>query len=99
MHSPAAFEKYGNEGIGQNPVGTGPFKLIEFVKDRPGHDQRYAVDTTKISAELGWQPQESFEAGMRKTVQWYLENLEWCRRVQDGSYQRERLGLGKEKVL
>ncbi len=67
--------------------------LITFVKDRPGHDLRYAIDASKIQRELGWQPEETFESGIRKTVQWYLNNLEWCRRVQDGSYQRERLGL------
>ena len=67
--------------------------LITFVKDRPGHDLRYAIDATKIQNELGWTPAETFETGIRKTVLWYLENLEWCRRVQDGSYQRERLGV------
>ena len=67
--------------------------LITFVKDRPGHDLRYAIDATKIQNELGWTPAETFETGIRKTVQWYLNNLEWCRRVQDGSYQRERLGV------
>lgn len=66
--------------------------LITFVNDRPGHDLRYAIDASKIERELGWKPQESFETGIRKTVQWYLNNLEWCQRVQDGSYQRERLG-------
>lgn len=68
--------------------------LIEFVKDRPGHDKRYAIDATKMQAELGWKPAETFETGLRKTVQWYLDNKEWCRHVQDGSYQRERLGVG-----
>ncbi|RVT32200.1 MULTISPECIES: dTDP-glucose 4,6-dehydratase [Acinetobacter] len=67
--------------------------LITYVKDRPGHDLRYAIDATKIKNELGWIPKESFETGIRKTVEWYLNNLEWCRRVQDGSYQRERLGV------
>ncbi|WP_414659425.1 dTDP-glucose 4,6-dehydratase [Acinetobacter courvalinii] len=67
--------------------------LITFVKDRPGHDLRYAIDATKIERELGWKPQETFETGIRKTVEWYLDNLEWCRHVQDGSYQRERLGV------
>lgn len=67
--------------------------LITFVKDRPGHDLRYAIDATKIGNELGWKPEETFETGIRKTVEWYLNNLEWCRRVQDGSYQRERLGV------
>ncbi len=67
--------------------------LITFVKDRPGHDLRYAIDATKIGNELGWKPEETFESGIRKTVEWYLNNLEWCQRVQDGSYQRERLGM------
>lgn len=67
--------------------------LITFVKDRPGHDLRYAIDATKIQHELGWMPTETFETGIRKTVEWYLNNLDWCRRVQDGSYQRERLGV------
>lgn len=68
--------------------------LISFVKDRPGHDLRYAIDAGKISRELGWKPHETFASGIRKTVRWYLENHDWCRRVQDGSYRRERLGLG-----
>ena len=77
----------------QKPAGIEHFEdLITFVKDRPGHDLRYAIDASKIERELGWVPQETFETGLRKTVQWYLNNLEWCRRVQDGSYQRERLG-------
>lgn len=67
--------------------------LITFVKDRPGHDLRYAIDAEKIQKELNWCPQETFETGIRKTVEWYLNNLDWCRRVQDGSYQRERLGV------
>jgi dTDP-glucose 4,6-dehydratase len=66
--------------------------LITYVKDRPGHDKRYAIDASKISNELGWQPEETFQSGLRKTVQWYLDHKEWCRHVQDGSYQRERLG-------
>lgn len=66
---------------------------ITFVKDRPGHDLRYAIDASKIQQELNWQPQETFESGIRKTVEWYLNNLEWCQHVQDGSYQRERLGV------
>lgn len=67
--------------------------LITFVTDRPGHDMRYAIDASKIGNELGWKPEEIFETGIRKTVEWYLNNLDWCRRVQDGSYQRERLGV------
>jgi dTDP-glucose 4,6-dehydratase len=70
--------------------------LITYVQDRPGHDLRYAIDASKIQRELGWQPQETFESGIRKTVEWYLNNLDWCRRVQDGSYQRERLGVRRE---
>jgi dTDP-glucose 4,6-dehydratase len=69
--------------------------LITSVKDRPGHDMRYAIDASKIQEELGWVPEETFETGIRKTVQWYLNNLDWCQRVQDGSYQRERLGAGQ----
>ena len=67
--------------------------LITFVEDRPGHDLRYAIDASKIGNELGWKPEETFETGIRKTVEWYLNNLDWCHRVQDGSYQRERLGV------
>ncbi|WP_442594893.1 dTDP-glucose 4,6-dehydratase [Parapusillimonas sp. JC17] len=77
------------------PAGIARYTdLITHVKDRPGHDLRYAIDAGKIQRELGWVPQESFETGLRKTVQWYLDNMEWSRRVQDGSYQRERLGAG-----
>ena|SRR5699024_2695670 len=67
--------------------------LISYVTDRPGHDRRYAIDASKMAKELGWKPEETFESGIRKTVQWYLDNQEWCQRVQDGSYQRERLGV------
>lgn len=78
----------------QPHANSQPYKsLISFVKDRPGHDLRYAIDASKIDNELNWTPEESFETGIRKTVEWYLDNLEWCRRVQDGSYQRERLGV------
>jgi dTDP-glucose 4,6-dehydratase len=66
--------------------------LITYVTDRPGHDLRYAIDADKIAADLGWLPQETFESGIEKTIHWYLENSEWCQHVQDGSYQRERLG-------
>jgi len=70
--------------------------LIRFVKDRPGHDLRYAIDASKMANELGWTPIETFESGIEKTISWYLENLAWCRRVQDGSYQRKRLGVHHE---
>ncbi len=68
--------------------------LIRFVEDRPGHDLRYAIDASKIQRELGWTPRESFESGLRKTVEWYLENPTWCERVLSGAYRLERLGLG-----
>ncbi len=71
--------------------------LIEFVTDRPGHDARYAIDASKIERELGWKPQETFATGLRKTVQWYLDNRQWCENVMDGSYQQQRLGLGDNK--
>ena len=69
-------------------------ELITFVTDRPGHDVRYAIDASKIARELGWEPEETFETGLEKTVQWYLDNKNWWHAVQDGSYQRERLGVG-----
>lgn len=67
---------------------------ITFVKDRPGHDQRYAIDAGKIEKELGFRPLETFATGISKTVDWYLANLDWCKNITDGSYQRERLGMG-----
>ncbi|MDW2092038.1 dTDP-glucose 4,6-dehydratase [Vibrio sp. 1865] len=66
---------------------------ITYVQDRPGHDRRYAIDSSKMQNELDWTPIETFETGLRKTVQWYLDNQKWCQNVQDGSYQRERLGI------
>lgn len=68
-------------------------ELITYVTDRPGHDLRYAIDASKIERELGWKPSETFESGIRKTVEWYLANESWWQRVKDGSYSRERLGL------
>ncbi len=70
--------------------------LIKFVDDRPGHDLRYAIDARKIKSELGWSPSETFESGLRKTVKWYLNNLEWAKRVQDGRYQREKLVIAND---
>ncbi|MDK1312543.1 dTDP-glucose 4,6-dehydratase [Pseudoalteromonas ardens] len=67
-------------------------ELIQFVQDRPGHDLRYAIDASKIERELGWKPLETFETGLRKTVQWYLSNEQWWRAILDGSYRLERLG-------
>ena len=77
----------------EKPQGVARYEdLITFVTDRPGHDARYAIDASKIGRELGWKPQETFESGIRKTVQWYLENRNWWQRVLDGSYRLERLG-------
>lgn len=67
--------------------------LISHVQDRPGHDRRYAIDAGKTERELGWRPLETFESGLRRTVQWYLDNPQWVERVRSGSYQGERLGL------
>jgi dTDP-glucose 4,6-dehydratase len=67
--------------------------LVTFVADRPGHDLRYAIDASKIAAELKWTPQESFESGLRKTVEWYLANRSWWERIRSGVYQGERLGV------
>ena len=83
-----------------HPAGVAQFAdLITFVQDRPGHDQRYAIDASKIERELGWVPEETFATGLRKTVQWYLDHLEWCQRVQDGSYQGQRLGFTEPRDL
>lgn len=68
--------------------------LITYVQDRPGHDLRYAIDASKIARELGWRPEETFETGIRKTVQWYLDNEDWWQAVLDGSYKLGRLGQG-----
>lgn len=75
------------------PDQSGPYdRLIRFVTDRPGHDRRYAIDATKLRTLLDWQPRESFESGLRKTVVWYLENAEWMARVTSGAYRLERFG-------
>lgn len=78
----------------RKPQGIAAYRdLITFVKDRPGHDARYAINAGKIERELGWRPQETFESGMRKTVQWYLDNEQWWQRVLSGAYKLERIGL------
>ncbi|UVN44211.1 dTDP-glucose 4,6-dehydratase [Pseudomonas mosselii] len=83
-----------------HPLGVTRYAdLITHVQDRPGHDLRYAIDASRIERELGWSPQETFASGLRKTVQWYLDNLEWCRQVQDGSYRGQRLGNADLKDL
>ncbi len=68
--------------------------LITYVKDRPGHDRRYAIDASKIAHELGWKPQQDFQSGLELTIRWYLDNPTWVARVQSGKYRGERLGLG-----
>jgi len=79
--------------VKDKPDGIDDFnELITFVKDRPGHDLRYAIDASKIKQQLAWTPEETFDTGIKKTIIWYLENSRWCKNVQDGSYQRERLG-------
>jgi dTDP-glucose 4,6-dehydratase len=82
------------ELVPEKPQGVSQYRdLITRVADRPGHDLRYAIDASKIERELGWTPQETFESGIRKTVEWYLANETWWKQVLDGSYQGERLGL------
>jgi len=83
----------------RNPSGAPHADLITYVTDRPGHDLRYAIDAGKIERELGWTPAETFESGLEKTVDWYLNNPEWWQAVLDGSYQLDRLGTanGAEK--
>ncbi len=67
--------------------------LVKFVRDRPGHDRRYAIDASKIRNDLGWVPEEDFESGLERTIRWFLDHAEWCERVTSGKYRRERLGL------
>lgn len=84
------------ELVPNKPTSVAKYEdLITYVTDRPGHDVRYAIDAAKIGKELGWVPQETFESGIRKTVEWYLNNKKWWSRVLDGSYNFERLGTVK----
>ena len=76
--------------------GSSYSDLITFVKDRPGHDFRYAIDAGKIRNDLGWSPNESFETGIRKTIHWYLDNQNWWKMIQDNNYRQERLGVIKK---
>jgi dTDP-glucose 4,6-dehydratase len=81
------------ELVPAKPDGVQAYRdLITFVKDRPGHDVRYAIDSSKIADELGWRPEETFVSGMRKTVEWYLSNQNWWQRVLSGDYQLNRIG-------
>ena len=78
------------------PAGIARYReLITFVRDRPGHDRRYAIDASKIRGELGWRPQETFASGLRKTLVWYLEHRDWWQRVLSGAYRLERLGASE----
>ena len=79
----------------KNPTVSKHESLITYVKDRPGHDMRYAIDPNKISTQLGWEPQVTFAQGLKMTVKWYLDNEEWIQRVMSGKYRLERLGLSK----
>ena len=82
------------EYVPNKPKNIQSYKdLITYVTDRPGHDQRYAIDSSKIYKDLKWKPQETFESGMRKTVHWYLNNKIWCEHIKDGSYVRSRQGI------
>lgn len=78
--------------LAPHPEGLSYHRLKTYVRDRPGHDRRYAINCAKITANLGWNPAESFETGLRKTVAWYLKNREWCENITSGKYKRERLG-------
>ncbi|GAC1578426.1 MAG: dTDP-glucose 4,6-dehydratase [Polyangiales bacterium] len=80
------------------PRATQHRSLISFVRDRPGHDRRYAIDSTKIRHELGWAPATSLDEAIRRTVDWYIEHRAWCDRISIGAYRRERLGLGAEAL-
>ena len=77
------------------PAGSGKsyHELINFVKDRPGHDFRYAIDASKLKKEIGWEPKESFNTGIQKTIEWYLKNEEWWKTIQEDTYKQERLGI------
>ncbi len=90
VHQIAALVDQLRPGLPHAPCET----LITFVKDRPGHDRRYAIDASKIEAEIGWRPRHSFADGLQRTVRWYLDNPQWVDRVTSGTYRRERLGLG-----
>ena len=82
------------ELLPRKPKNVDKYKdLITFVDDRPGHDRRYAIQAEKIKRELAWTPKETFTSGLKKTVGWYLDNLDWCAHVQEGKYQRQRLGM------
>jgi dTDP-glucose 4,6-dehydratase len=74
-------------------------RLIEFVLDRPGHDFRYALDGSRLARELGWSPRENFEAGLEKTVRWYLDRRDWWAQTRTAVYRGQRLGIGREQAV
>src|SRR6195952_737426 len=80
-----------------NPAGARPTAHVSFVTDRPGHDQRYAIDASRLESELGWSAKETFDSGIEKTVRWYLDNREWWEAVRRGVYAGERLGLAAKR--
>jgi dTDP-glucose 4,6-dehydratase len=81
--------------LSPRPGGARHSELITFVKDRPGHDQRYAMDASKLKARLGWKPEHSFDDGLRETVKWYMDNKRWSDAIMSGDYRLSRIGLGK----
>lgn len=83
------------DGLRPRADGVARIEQLTFVKDRPGHDRRYAIDSSKLQAETGWRPMESFESGLEKTIRWYLAHQDWVQAVQDGSYRGERLGAAE----
>jgi dTDP-glucose 4,6-dehydratase len=80
-----------------NPAGASHRRHVSFVTDRPGHDQRYAIDASRLERELGWSAKETFDTGIEKTVRWYLDNREWWEAVRRGVYAGERLGLAAKR--
>ena len=80
-----------------NPAGASHRRHVSFVTDRPGHDQRYAIDATRLERELGWSAKETFDTGIEKTVRWYLDNRQWWESVRRGVYAGERLGLANKR--
>jgi dTDP-glucose 4,6-dehydratase len=83
------------EELATEVAGQSLTELITFVPDRPGHDRRYAIDSSKIESELGFQPQHDLESGLKNTVQWYLDHVDWIEGIRSGGYRGQRLGLGR----
>ncbi|MFP6618525.1 MAG: GDP-mannose 4,6-dehydratase, partial [Pirellulaceae bacterium] len=83
------------EQLAAETAGTSLTRLITFVPDRPGHDRRYAIDSSKIESELGFQPRHDLESGLQDTVQWYLDHADWIEGIRSGGYRGQRLGLGR----